>query len=158
MSGHEGPKQQEGDLQVPEGLYIIDRFNPYSSFHLSVRINYPNLADQRTSPYPNNLGGQIYIHGDCVSVGCAALTDAVAEELYWLLVRARGQGQAQIPVHIFPCAMNTENLTALKQSTWASAEFRVFWEQLRIFYDYFNQNKKVPRHSVTSQGTYQLVE
>jgi len=156
MSGYAGPKQRRGDLQVPEGLYIIDRFNPYSNFHLSVRMSYPNLADQRTSPYRNNdLGGQIYLHGDCVSIGCAALTDEYAEELYWLLVQARGQGQTEIPIHAFPCEMTAGNMQKLTQDEDAHL---ALWNQLRVFYDYFNREHKVPKHQITAEGHYKLVE
>lgn len=159
MSGHEGPKQRNGDLQVPEGLYVIDHYNPYSNFHLSVRMSYPNLADRRISPYRNDdLGGQIYLHGDCVSIGCAALTDEYAEELYWLLVQARGQGQTKIPIHAFPCEMTQKNMQKLTESGWASDEFKALWTQLRAFYDYFNRERKVPKHQVTTAGHYRLVE
>ena len=44
-SGTLGPKRRTGDYQVPEGFYAIDRFNPNSSFHLSLGLNYPNAAD-----------------------------------------------------------------------------------------------------------------
>ncbi|PKR79635.1 hypothetical protein CW751_14180 [Brumimicrobium salinarum] len=30
-SGTSGPKREQGDLQVPEGFYHINRFNPYSA-------------------------------------------------------------------------------------------------------------------------------
>jgi murein L,D-transpeptidase YafK len=156
MSGYAGPKQRRGDLQVPEGLYVIDHFNPYSNFHLSVRMSYPNLADRRTSPYRNNdLGGQIYLHGDCVSIGCAALTDEYAEELYWLLVQAREQGQTKIPIHAFPCEMTAENMQELSQS---GDTHLALWKQLRVFYDYFNCEHKVPKYQITAEGHYKLVE
>ena len=45
-SGKLGPKRQEGDLQIPEGFYYIDRFNPNSNFFLSLGINYPNKSDK----------------------------------------------------------------------------------------------------------------
>ena len=45
-SGDLGPKRERGDGQVPEGLYEIDRFNPTSRYHLSLRVNYPNLSDR----------------------------------------------------------------------------------------------------------------
>lgn len=35
----------EGDKQVPEGLYKIEGFNPNSSYHLSMKLNYPNAFD-----------------------------------------------------------------------------------------------------------------
>ena len=45
-SGTLGPKRQYGDMQVPEGWYYVDRFNPFSSYHLSLGLNYPNGADR----------------------------------------------------------------------------------------------------------------
>ena len=38
-SGALGPKRKEGDLQVPEGFYNIEIFNPASSYYLSLGIN-----------------------------------------------------------------------------------------------------------------------
>jgi murein L,D-transpeptidase YafK len=46
-SGTLGPKKRKGDGQVPEGVYHIVRFNPYSNFHLSLGLNYPNAEDRR---------------------------------------------------------------------------------------------------------------
>ncbi|MEM6771921.1 MAG: hypothetical protein AAF597_15170, partial [Bacteroidota bacterium] len=46
-SGELGPKRAQGDLQVPEGIYYVDRFNPNSNYHLSLGLNYPNTADRR---------------------------------------------------------------------------------------------------------------
>ena len=45
-SGDLGPKRKQGDYQVPEGFYHIDRFNPNSNFYLSLGINYPNTSDR----------------------------------------------------------------------------------------------------------------
>lgn len=90
-SGGPGPKLRQGDLQVPEGVYRLTTFNPNSSYHLSVRIDYPN-ADDRTVARQDgraragtDLGGDIYIHGRSVSIGCIAIGDAAIEELYPLL-------------------------------------------------------------------------
>ncbi|MEZ4932004.1 MAG: hypothetical protein R2788_07790 [Saprospiraceae bacterium] len=44
-SGKLGPKRKEGDGQIPEGFYHIDRFNPNSKFYLSLGLNYPNGSD-----------------------------------------------------------------------------------------------------------------
>jgi hypothetical protein len=49
-SGKLGPKRKEGDRQVPEGVYFINRFNPKSQFHLSLSI----IKSQRT----NKANGQ----------------------------------------------------------------------------------------------------
>jgi len=40
-----GPKQQSGDLRVPEGFYRLLYHNPWSQFHLSLAMGYPNAAD-----------------------------------------------------------------------------------------------------------------
>jgi hypothetical protein len=85
-SGQPGPKLREGDRQVPEGLYGIESLNPNSRFHLSLRINYPNEFDRRKAASDGraNLGGDIMIHGGSASIGCLAMGDAVAEELFVL--------------------------------------------------------------------------
>src|ERR1044071_496689 len=38
-SGSLGPKRRQGDNQVPEGFYYVDRFNPASNFYLSLGVN-----------------------------------------------------------------------------------------------------------------------
>src|SRR5690606_23164532 len=57
-SGKLGPKRKEGDRQVPEGIYYIDRFNPKSKFHLSLGLNYPNKSD-RIPGDPDEPGSDI---------------------------------------------------------------------------------------------------
>jgi murein L,D-transpeptidase YafK len=86
-SGTSGPKRREGDLQVPEGVYRLIGFNPNSSYHLSVRVDYPNADDRAAARTEgrNRLGGDIFIHGRAVSIGCLAIGDAGIEELYVLL-------------------------------------------------------------------------
>jgi murein L,D-transpeptidase YafK len=85
-SGLPGPKLREGDHQVPEGVYRLELLNPNSRFHLSVRLNYPNEFDRRVAQADGrtNLGGDIMIHGSNVSVGCLAIGDTAAEEVFVL--------------------------------------------------------------------------
>src|SRR5260370_556126 len=40
-----GPKEQEGDMKTPEGIYKTDSRNPQSAFHLALHISYPSDAD-----------------------------------------------------------------------------------------------------------------
>ncbi|MCW8907129.1 MAG: L,D-transpeptidase family protein [Sedimenticola sp.] len=86
MSGSRGPKLKEGDLQVPEGSYRIEKLNPNSNYHLSLKLNYPNPFDRMQAERDgrDNLGGDIFIHGDRVSSGCLAMGDRAAEELFVL--------------------------------------------------------------------------
>lgn len=85
-SGTLGPKLREGDKQVPEGFYKAESLNPNSRFHLSIRVNYPSPEDRRIAKLENrtNLGGDIMIHGKAKSVGCLAMGDEAAEELFVL--------------------------------------------------------------------------
>lgn len=106
-SGSSGPKLREGDGQVPEGLYAIASLNPNSRFHLSLRIDYPNSDDRRRaqSDGRSQLGGDIMIHGSNVSIGCLAMGDPAAEELF---VLAALTGPANIQVILSPVDFRKE--------------------------------------------------
>lgn len=85
-SGTNGPKLKDGDLQVPEGIYRVSFLNANSAYHLSLRVNYPNEFDLQKGKLDGraDLGGDIMIHGKCVSVGCLAMRDEAAEDLFVL--------------------------------------------------------------------------
>ncbi|MBC7806936.1 MAG: L,D-transpeptidase family protein [Akkermansiaceae bacterium] len=90
-SGTTGPKRREGDRQVPEGFYRLTTLNPMSRFHVSIRVDYPNAADRAANPgiTASKLGGDIYIHGNAVSIGCLAMGDAAIEEIFCIVARAK---------------------------------------------------------------------
>jgi hypothetical protein len=87
LSGKLGPKLRDGDRQVPEGRYEIESLNPNSRFHLALRLNYPNDFDKAMGRKDGRekLGSGIMIHGGNASIGCLAMGDAVAEELFVLV-------------------------------------------------------------------------
>ena len=105
QSGVLDPKRKEGDKQVPEGFYYIDRFNPRSRYHLSLGLNYPNESDKVRSD-KKQPGSDIFIHGSNVSIGCLAVTDEIIEEIYILALDVKQGGLKNIPVHLFPFRMN----------------------------------------------------
>lgn len=152
VPGTLGPKRKEGDLQVPEGVYEIDVFNPKSSYHLSMRVNYPNAADLHFAD-PEKPGGEIYIHGNCVSVGCLPLGDEAIEEVYLIAQAARQAGQEAIAVHIFPCVMTDQ---ALEKISSEYPAHRFFWQNLQTVYDYFEQQRVLPKVTVSDEGRYRL--
>ena len=80
-SGRTGPKRKQGDSQIPEGFYHIDRFNPFSNYYLSLGINYPNKSDKILGN-KRDPGDNIFIHGGCVTIGCLPITDDQIKELY----------------------------------------------------------------------------
>src|SRR6185295_14668108 len=107
LAGSLGPKRMRDDYQVPEGFYYINEFNPKSNYYLSLGLNYPNASDRILSD-SYQPGGDIYIHGSCVTVGCIPLTDNQIDELYILAAHAKDMGQDFIPVHIFPIRYNVK--------------------------------------------------
>jgi murein L,D-transpeptidase YafK len=88
-SGNLGPKLIEGDRQVPEGLYKVIGFNPNSSYHLSMKINYPNSFDLKHAKAEgrNSPGTNIFIHGKSASIGCLAMGDSAIEQLFTLVFK-----------------------------------------------------------------------
>ena len=105
-SGGAGPKLREGDRQVPEGVYRILWLNPASSYHLSLKVDYPNAFDRRQARADGrtSLGGDIFIHGRDVSIGCIALGDPAVEELF---VLAHDVGLSHLKVVIAPRDLRT---------------------------------------------------
>ena len=95
LSGSLGPKRVEGDYQVPEGFYNISEFKPTSEYHLSLGLNYPNASDELLSDSAKP-GGDIYIHGGCVTVGCMPMTDPGIQELYTVCLSAKLSGEEYI--------------------------------------------------------------
>jgi murein L,D-transpeptidase YafK len=121
LSGKEGPKLREGDRQVPEGRYKIIGLNPNSSYHLSMKLNYPNKFDLlhaknegRTQP-----GTNIFIHGKSVSIGCLAMGDKTIEELF---VLSKDVGISNVDVVISPYNPRAKKLEYNKktQPRWVS--------------------------------------
>ncbi|MGD8913702.1 MAG: L,D-transpeptidase family protein [Candidatus Thiodiazotropha sp.] len=98
-SGVAGPKLQEGDKQVPEGIYKIIGLNPNSSYHLSMKLNYPNEFDlyHANNEGRSNPGTNIFIHGKALSIGCLAMGDSAIEELF-TLVHAVGVSNAEVVI------------------------------------------------------------
>lgn len=154
-SGTLGPKRQQGDYQVPEGYYHINRFNPYSNFLLSLGLNYPNPSD-RILGNKNRLGGDIFIHGSCVTVGCVPLQDSFIQEFYIYCVEAKNAGQGNIPVTVFPKKLNETNWNQLKTQYKNSPQVIGLWQDLKKGYDYFNENKSLPNVRFLNSGRHEV--
>ncbi len=157
LSGSLGPKRIEGDYQVPEGFYYINEFNPKSTYHMSLGLNYPNESDQLLSD-SSKPGGDIYIHGTCITVGCIPLQNNQIEELYLLASYARNLGQDFIPVHIFPVRFNVEKSKEfLQRTSKENKEYQSFATRLKDVFDYFEVHKKLPLISVNKKGEYVML-
>lgn len=138
-SGNLGPKRKQGDGQVPEGFYHIDRYNPSSLYYLSLGLNYPNKSDKIQSA-AKDLGGDIFIHGECVTIGCLPMTNDKIKEIYIYALQAKHSGQNNIPVYIFPFKMNADNIKKHTTQYASNKELLNFWSNLKIGYDTFHKD------------------
>jgi hypothetical protein len=101
MSGGLGPKLRRGDKQVPEGIYRVESLNANSRFHLSIRLDYPNEFDraQAKTDGRTDLGSDIMIHGTTASVGCLAMGNEAAEDLFILAAHC---GKEHVEIVVAP--------------------------------------------------------
>lgn len=152
-SGNLGPKRKEGDLQVPEGFYFIEKFNPASSFYLSLGINYPNSSDKIKSD-KQNPGSEIYIHGSCATIGCIPITDDLIKELYLYAIYGKNYGQQKIPVYIFPFKMTETNIQKMSEKYKDNKEVLNFWKNLQLGYNEFNKHQDILDFKLDALGDY----
>jgi murein L,D-transpeptidase YafK len=156
-SGGPGLKLREGDLQVPEGFYRIHRFNPRSSFHLSLGLDYPNAWDRaraRAARVPP--GGDIYIHGGCATIGCLPLGDEAIAGLYLAAVKARARAAEKLDVHVFPCRPGTarclEHQRLAPAAVRDDADTRKVWKLLAETAAAFGKTRVRPDVRVSARG------
>ena len=150
FSGHLGPKLKEGDKQSPEGFYKVTKhlLNPKSKFHLAFNLGYPNTYDKAHK----RTGSYLMVHGECVSIGCYAMTNPKIEEIYKLVEQALKKGQKHVQVHAFPFYMTDKNMAKYSNRQWYG-----FWTELKEGYDYF-EAEKLPPHIKVKNGHYTIHE
>ncbi len=138
FSGDLGPKLKEGDRQSPEGIYRVGAgaLNPNSRFHLSFNLGFPNAHDRANG----RTGSFLMVHGDCLSIGCYAMTDPAIEEIFVLAEAALRGGQDVFEVHAFPFRMTEARMDAAAAHRWLP-----FWEDLKPIYDAFEETRTVPQ-------------
>lgn len=151
-SGELGPKKKEGDGQVPEGFYTISAFNPNSSYHLSLKVNYPNKADVYLNKPP--LGGDIMIHGKCVTIGCIPIQDDPIEQLYTLCIEAQANGNL-INIDVFPFKFTDKNKLSENLRNKDQSLIR-FWNNLFLCGNFFEKEKQLKPIKINEKGEYYL--
>jgi murein L,D-transpeptidase YafK len=147
-SGLQGPKLATGDGQSPEGFYYLSEqsLNPWSSYHLSLNLGYPNAYDRAHG----RTGSYLMIHGNCVSIGCYAMTDIGIDEIYTLVQAAMLNGQNIVRVHSFPFPMTADNMKASENNSNV-----VFWRNLQEGWDWF-EHEKTPPDVTVKGGVYEF--
>jgi len=134
MSGKLGPKLQEGDMQVPEGIYGLESLNPNSLYHLALRVAYPNADDTRRGKADGRsaLGGDIMIHGKDCSIGCLAMGDEAAEDLF---VLAAQTGIDNVTVILSPVDFRLRDLPNDMPATpvWTQDLYEAIRQELKTY-------------------------
>lgn len=155
ISGTVGPKRRSYDLQVPEGFYHISELNPFSKYYLSLKINYPNASDS-VRGVRGHLGNLIYIHGNCESSGCIAITDERIKELFVYCVEAYNAGQQNIDITIFPARFEDKTYERLTKENGKSKDKISLWADLKKSYDSFNRTRVPPTVKFLPDGTHEV--
>ncbi|MBI4645105.1 MAG: hypothetical protein HY738_00565 [Bacteroidia bacterium] len=160
-----GPKLIQGDGKTPEGFYTangvfgssywfmwlklnrenIDRYGQVgngSSFKLCV--NYPNPADiQRTAKYSKNSnpGGEICIHGNCVTAGCISFKNRAFLPVYYFAANHNKTKFGLVNVYIFPCRFDEADIYQYYKNydILDSAGIVSFWNNIKEGYELFEK-------------------
>ncbi|GJE56098.1 L,D-transpeptidase family protein [Methylobacterium thuringiense] len=145
-SGQLGPKTKTGDRQTPEGFYTVakSQMNPNSHYYLSFDVGYPNAYDKAHG----YTGSAVMVHGICSSMGCFAMTDTVAGELFAVAREAFSGGQTAFQFQSFPFRMSAANMARYRSDANIA-----FWRQLKEGSDRFEATGQEPVATVTA-GRY----
>jgi murein L,D-transpeptidase YafK len=173
-----GPKLCMGDEKTPEGFYeSYELFgSPYwwmwmkltpqsldepgepdngSSFRLC--INYPNPADMaRTRRFSGKRpGGEICIHGNCVTAGCISFQNRVFMIAYYFATKHNIRENGSLQVHIFPFRFSAELKRQYSGSCagMKSHDLLNFWNNIEEGYALFEKTRR-PLHFTCKQDRY----
>jgi murein L,D-transpeptidase YafK len=129
-SGKLGPKLEDGDRQIPEGIYKIEYLNPNSSYYLSLKINYPNEFDKSKTKLSNidEMGKDIFIHGKSATIGCISIGDEAIEEVFVMTQKAINN---EVEVVISPRDFRTNpNFPNIENINWENELYTLLYEKL----------------------------
>lgn len=132
-SGGPGPKLRNMDRQVPEGIYHLEALNPDSRFDLSMELNYPNAEDRYHARMDgrSDLGGEIFIHGNKLSIGCIAIGNANIEQLFVLVYEV---GMRNVTVIVAPNDLRYEKpLRSSEKVSWLPQLYGQIYQALLPF-------------------------
>jgi murein L,D-transpeptidase YafK len=124
----------------------LKQLNPRSAYFRAFDLGFPNAYDRAYG----RTGSYLMVHGDCLSVGCYAMTDGGIDEIYRIVDAALRRGQPEVPVHAFPFRLSDEALARRAQHP-SAAE----WAGLKEGYDLFEATKSPPVAAVCG-GRYRF--
>ena len=135
-SGKLGPKLREHDRQIPEGIYNLVSFNPFSSMHLSIMIDYPNNFDMEQAKREGRqrVGNNIFLHGKAESVGCLAIGNKAIDQLF-LLVRRVGLNDVKVVIAPNDLRKHSPATDITSQPRWISQLYASIKTELKNYTD-----------------------
>jgi murein L,D-transpeptidase YafK len=157
-----GPKSKFGDSLTPEGIYSVTFYSSlrWSDFYLAFRISYPNKLDHSRRSYWNirgEPGGDINIHGCCISIGCIPLGNPVIEEIFFL-TRTNQINGSNISIMIFPFKFdNKASLNKYYGYFRNKTKILEFWNSLGDCYNYFKTYHKIPEINLNQYTGYYIL-
>ena len=86
------------------------------------------------------------VHGDCVSIGCYAMSNDFIEEIWTLINSSFNNNQKFIRVHIFPFKMSGTRLSKEVDNQWYP-----FWKNLKEGYNAFEDDNTPPNVEVVNK-------
>jgi len=157
-----GPKSKFGDSLTPEGIYSVTFYSSFrwSDFYLAFRISYPNKLDYARRLYWNiggKPGGDINIHGCCISIGCIPLGNPVIEEVF-LLTRTNQINGSDISIMIFPFKFDNRAARNRQYGYYGNKTNLIeFWNSLEECHKYFKTYNKIPEFSLNQNTGYYIL-
>ncbi|MFA6033647.1 MAG: hypothetical protein WC889_12165 [Myxococcota bacterium] len=180
MDFEPGPKLQSGDGKTPEGFYHpaaaygsryywmwmnLDDVDAKgvagkgSSFKMCTE--YPNALDRARSKSAgfSNPGGEICIHGNCVTAGCPSFKNRDFLPVFSFSRHHSSQKYGKLQMHIFPFRFEkTQDWSGEADNyrhgkTFGKAALIRFWKNLEQGYQKFNLN---PNPLDVTEGTVSI--
>lgn len=176
MDFEPGPKARQGDGKTPEGFYRLSDLYGSTNWFMWIRlntgdidnygevgigssfklyVNYPNSLDRsRTAKYlpGKNSGGDICVHGNCVSAGCIAFKNRVFLPVYAFFKKHDRSRYGYPQIHVFPYRFEDYDIQKFsEENPDLPAEYLIeFWKNLKEGYDKFNSSHRAPKISIAN--------
>jgi len=166
-----GTKFKEGDGKTPEGFYNCSTLYGSSNWFMWINLNYNQIDDSGEvgngfsgfricTDYPHSIdrlrtkeklgnkispGGQICIHGNCVTAGCISFKNRNYLPVFLAMIHHNQKLYGNIKVHTFPFRF-TEQLkleySESVNSEQTPEELINFWNQIEEGYNLFEKSHK----------------
>ncbi len=169
-----GTKLREGDGKTPEGFFnstllygssysfmwmklnnkeIDDFGNVRKGSSFKICLDYPLAIDRaRTKKILPNYspGGQICIHGNCVSAGCISFENKDFLPVFYTAATHNQSAYGKPKIHIFPFRFTPklkEKYSIKVHSKMSPEQLIEFWNKIEKGYNLFEKNHKAMRTS-----------